>query len=70
MRLPGGQQLVLRQIERSLLTSDYRLDSQFAIFARSARSKAMPATERLPTWLRPPRRRPARRQAGITSQWP
>ena len=46
VRLPGGQPLVLRQMERSLLAEDFRLDSEFAIFARSAHGQEMPPTER------------------------
>jgi hypothetical protein len=46
-RLPGGQPLVLRRIERSLLAEDFRLDSEFAIFTRSARGQEMPSTEQV-----------------------
>ena len=46
VRLPGAEPLLLRQIERSLLAEDFRLDSEFAIFARSARGQEMPSTER------------------------
>jgi hypothetical protein len=45
VRLPGAQPLLLRRIERSLLAEDLRLDSEFAIFARSARGQEMPSTE-------------------------
>ena len=46
VRLPGAEPLLLRQIERSLLAEDFRLDSEFAIFARSAHGQEMPSTER------------------------
>jgi hypothetical protein len=49
VRLPGAEPLLLRQIERSLLAEDFRLDSEFAIFARSARGQEMPSTERTGT---------------------
>jgi hypothetical protein len=52
VRLPGSQPLLLRQMERSLLAEDFRLDSDYAIFARSARGQEMPATERVPAWPR------------------
>ena len=52
VRLPGSQPLLLRQMERSLLAEDFRLDSDYAIFARSARGQEMPATERIPAWPR------------------
>jgi hypothetical protein len=47
VRLPGAQPLLLRRIERSLLAEDFRLDSEFAIFARSARGQEMPSTEQV-----------------------
>jgi hypothetical protein len=50
VRLPGAQPLLLRRIERSLLAEDFRLDSEFAIFARSARGQEMPPAEQL--WTR------------------
>jgi hypothetical protein len=52
VRLPGSQPLLLRQMERSLLAEDFRLDSGFAIFTRSACGQEMPATERVPAWPR------------------
>jgi hypothetical protein len=52
VRLPGSQPLLLRQMERSLLAEDFRLDSGFAIFTRSARGLEMPATERIQAWPR------------------
>ncbi len=52
VRLPGGQPLLLRRIERSLLAEDFRLDSEFAIFTRSARGQEMPLTEQVRTWPR------------------
>lgn len=51
IRLPGAQPLLLRRIERSLLAEDFRLDSQFAIFTRSARGQEMPSAEQI--WARP-----------------
>src|ERR1700749_1611727 len=51
VRLPEAEPLLLRQIERSLLAEDFRLDSQFAIFARSARGQEMPSAEQI--WARP-----------------
>ena len=52
VRLPGSQPLLLWQIERSLLAEDFRLDSDYAIFTRSARGQQMPATEQVPAWPR------------------
>jgi hypothetical protein len=52
VRLPGSQPLLLRQMERSLLAEDFRLDSDYAIFARCARGQEMPVTERVPSWPR------------------
>lgn len=47
VRLPGAQPLLLRRIERSLLAEDFRLDSDFAIFNRSARGQEMPPAEQV-----------------------
>ena len=48
LSLPGSQPFVLRQIERSLLAGDARLDSDFAIFTRSTRRQKMPPAEQIP----------------------
>jgi hypothetical protein len=52
VRLPGSQPLLLSRIERSLVAEDFRLDSAFAIFTRSARGQEMPSAERIPSWSR------------------
>jgi hypothetical protein len=52
VRLPGSQPLLLRRIERSLEAEDFRLDSGFAIFTRSARGQEMPPVEQIPAWPR------------------
>ena len=52
MRLPGSQPLLLSQIERSLVAEDFRLDSGFALFTRSAHGQEMPSAERIPSWSR------------------
>jgi hypothetical protein len=51
-RLPGGQPVLLSQIERSLVDEEFRLDSSFAIFNRSARGQEMPSAEQIPSWSR------------------
>jgi hypothetical protein len=56
--LPGGQRLALWRMEKALLAEDLRLDSAYAIFARTTRHDAMPLTERLPP-------RPWRQQAAL-----
>ncbi len=55
VRLPGSQPLLLSQIERSLVAEDFRLDSGFAIFTRSAHGQEKPPAERIPSWTRPVR---------------
>jgi len=48
--VPGGQQILLKRIEDALLSEDYHLDSQFAIFNRAAHHQPRPAEERIPAW--------------------
>ena len=46
----AGYQRALDQIEKMLLTDDYRLPSLVAFFIRLARNDVMPGTERVQTW--------------------
>src|ERR1700761_9792857 len=51
-KLPGGQPVLLSQIERSLVAEEFHLDSSFAIFNRSAHGQEMPSAEQIPSWSR------------------
>lgn len=51
MRRHGLDQRALERIEQSLVASDPRLASMFAIFATMTRYEPMPVTERVPSRL-------------------
>src|ERR1700761_8615552 len=51
-KLPGGQPVLLNQIERSLVAEEFHLDSSFAIFNRSVHGQEMPSAEQIPSWSR------------------